>query len=83
MRSLLSGDRIAIIGGAHDALSARLVEEAQYDGVWAGSFAMSVANRCLPDADLLTMNEVAANIVRIAHYHPQARACGQEVPDRS
>jgi phosphoenolpyruvate phosphomutase len=63
LRSLLSGDRIAIIGGAHDALSARLVEEAQYDGVWAGSFAMSIANRCLPDADLLTMNE-SLTIVR-------------------
>lgn len=64
LRSLMSSDgRIAIIGGAHDALSARLVEEAQYDGVWASSFAMSLANRCLPDADLLTMNESLA-IVR-------------------
>ena len=67
---LAPGSRAAIIGGAHDALSARLVGEAGYDGVWASSFAMTLANRCLPDADLLTMNETLAivrNMVQSVH----------------
>ena len=57
LRTLISGSRIVALGGAHDALSARIVEECAFDGVWVSSFGISLARRCLPDADLLTMTE--------------------------
>ncbi|MBI4313248.1 MAG: isocitrate lyase/phosphoenolpyruvate mutase family protein, partial [Candidatus Omnitrophica bacterium] len=44
--------------GAHDALSAKLVEEAGFDAVWVSSFGLSTAQKCQPDANVLTMTEV-------------------------
>src|SRR5438034_593216 len=45
-----------VIAGAHDGLSARLVAEAGFDGVWASGFEISAAHG-VPDASLLTMTE--------------------------
>jgi phosphoenolpyruvate phosphomutase len=56
-----------VLGGAHDALSARLVEQARFDAVWASSFGIALASQCAPDMDFLTMTEtldVVRNIVR-------------------
>jgi phosphoenolpyruvate phosphomutase len=53
------------IGGAFDAMSAKLVEISGFDAIWAGSFAIS-ATHALPDASIMTMTEflaVAANMV--------------------
>tara|TARA_Y100000996_G_C22542779_1_gene650635 strand:+ start:284 stop:1147 length:864 start_codon:yes stop_codon:yes gene_type:complete len=44
------------IGGAFDAMSAKLVEIQNFDAIWAGSFAIS-ATHALPDASILTMTE--------------------------
>src|SRR3989442_15993503 len=46
-----------VIAGAHDGLSARLVEEAGFDGVWASGFEIS-ASHGVPDASILTMTEM-------------------------
>jgi phosphoenolpyruvate phosphomutase len=43
--------------GAHDALTARLVEAAQFDVVWLGSLEVS-ARFCIPDRNLLTVTEM-------------------------
>lgn len=48
-----------VLAGAHDALSARLVAEAGFDGVWASGFEISAAHG-VPDASLLTMTEMLA-----------------------
>ena len=47
-----------LLGGAHDALSAKLIEEAGFDAVWASSFGVSASTKCLPDANVLTMTEM-------------------------
>ena len=49
------GARVAV--GAHDALSARLIEAAGFPLVWASSFTVSAAQRAMPDVNLLTMTE--------------------------
>lgn len=52
--------------GAHDALSARLIERAGFDGVWASGFAISASLKCIPDASFITSSEqleVERNIV--------------------
>ncbi len=53
------------VGGAFDAMSAKLVEINDFDAVWAGSFAIS-ATHAVPDASIMTMTEflqVAKNMV--------------------
>ncbi len=56
LRSLLRTGRLLAGVGARDALDARLIEEAQFDFVWASSFCVSAAN-CVPDSSILSMTQ--------------------------
>jgi len=56
LRKGLESKSILKVGGAFDALSAKLVEINAFDAIWAGSFAIS-ATHALPDASILTMTE--------------------------
>src|SRR3990167_2649609 len=58
LRRLLRKKGPILLGGAHDALSAKLIEEAGFDAVWASSFGVSASTKCLPDANVLTMTEM-------------------------
>jgi phosphoenolpyruvate phosphomutase len=65
LHDLIETKPILRVGGAFDAMSAKLVEINKFDAIWAGSFAIS-ATHALPDASILTMTEflnVSANIV--------------------
>jgi phosphoenolpyruvate phosphomutase len=57
LRELVRSKQTVVLAGAHDALSAKLIEEAGFDGVWASSFGISASTKCLPDANVLTMTE--------------------------
>jgi phosphoenolpyruvate phosphomutase len=57
LRELLRRPGAIVAVGAHDALSARLIERAGFDAVWASGFAISAAQFALPDANVLTMTE--------------------------
>ena len=64
LRKKMEGNSIIKVGGAFDAMSAKLVEINGFDAVWAGGFAIS-ATHALPDASILTMTEflnVASNM---------------------
>jgi len=52
----LGSKPILKVGGAFDAMSAKLVENSGFDAIWAGSFGIS-ATHALPDASILTMTE--------------------------
>ena len=56
LRKDLGSKSILKVGGAFDAMSAKLVEINGFDAIWAGSFAIS-ATHALPDASILTMTE--------------------------
>lgn len=56
LRQKLESTPILRVGGAFDAMSAKLVELHGFDAVWAGSFAIS-ATHALPDASIMTMTE--------------------------
>ena len=56
LREKLESNSLVKVGGAFDAMSAKLVENAGFDAIWAGSFAIS-ATHALPDASILTMTE--------------------------
>ncbi len=45
------------IGGAHDALSAVLLERAGFPAIWVSGFALSAAQFAMPDVNLVTMTE--------------------------
>ena len=61
----LKAKPILKVGGAFDAMSAKLIEINGFDAIWAGSFAIS-ATHALPDASIMTMTEflgVTSNMV--------------------
>jgi phosphoenolpyruvate phosphomutase len=54
------------IGGAHDALSAVLLERAGFPALWVSGFALSAAQFAMPDVNLVTMTESVEATRRIA-----------------
>lgn len=54
------------LGGAHDALSACLVEQAGFPAVWLSGFGVAAAQFDLPDANLVTLSESAEAARRVA-----------------
>ena len=63
-RSLLGSAGIVLAAGAHDALSAKLAEEAGFGAIWASGFGIS-AVQALPDANILTLTETLEAVRRI------------------
>ena len=56
LRALFAGGDLIRIVGAHNGLSARLVEQAGFEGVWASGLEVSTS-RVVPDANILTMTD--------------------------
>jgi phosphoenolpyruvate phosphomutase len=56
LRQKLSNQALTHIIGAHNPLSARLAEEAGFDGIWASGFELSAAY-AVPDASILSMTQ--------------------------
>ncbi|MBI4592776.1 MAG: isocitrate lyase/PEP mutase family protein, partial [Candidatus Rokubacteria bacterium] len=57
LRELLARPGLTPWVGAHDALSAKLIEAAGFPVVWSSSFTVSATQRAMPDVNLLTMTE--------------------------
>jgi phosphoenolpyruvate phosphomutase len=66
LRRLFASPGPIVIAGAHDGLSARLVEEAGFAGVWASGFEIS-ASHGVPDASILTMTETLDAVRTMVH----------------
>lgn len=56
LRKLFEDNRVVRILGAHNALGAKLVEKAGFDGVWASGLEISTSHG-VPDANILTMTD--------------------------
>lgn len=56
LRESLRREGPLLVAGAHNPLSARLVEEAGFDAVWASGFEIS-ASQAVPDANILSFAE--------------------------
>jgi phosphoenolpyruvate phosphomutase len=61
---MLERSGVVLAAGAHDALSAKLAEEAGFDAVWASGFGIS-AVQAVPDANILTLTETLDAVRRI------------------
>ena len=60
----LRGQELLLAAGAHDALSATLIEEAGFDVVWASGFGISAVHG-VPDANILTLTETLDAVRRM------------------
>src|SRR3954468_372788 len=58
-RRLTEGAPVVAVG-AHDAMSARLVEASGFDAVWVSGFGVSAMAHALPDVNVVTMSEMLA-----------------------
>jgi len=56
LRELFHGNGVIRAAGAHDGLSAKLVEQNGFDCVWSSGFEIS-ASYAVPDANILTMTQ--------------------------
>lgn len=77
LRQLLARPGPVRLVGAHDALGARLAQQAGFDGVWASGLEIS-ASQGMPDADILGMSELLAPTVAMvrAVSIPVVTDCG-------
>jgi 2-methylisocitrate lyase-like PEP mutase family enzyme len=57
LRAGLANGTPVVAVGAHDAMSARLIEAAGFDAVWVSGFGVSAMAYGLPDLNLVTMSE--------------------------
>src|SRR5438309_5071477 len=57
LRLLLQRPGIIKAIGAHDALSAKLIQQAGFDAIWASGFGISASLKCVPDASFVTSTE--------------------------
>lgn len=64
-RELIARDAPFVIPGAHDALSARLVEQAGFEACFVGGFPLVGARYGVPDVGLKSLGEIAAGIADI------------------
>jgi phosphoenolpyruvate phosphomutase len=60
----LQAPGLLLAAGAHDALSAKLIEEAGFDVIWASGFGISAVN-AVPDANILTLTETLDAVRRM------------------
>lgn len=65
LREGLVAERPVVAVGAHDAMSANLIERHGFDAVWVSGFGVSAMAYGLPDLNLVTMTETLAVTCRI------------------
>jgi 2,3-dimethylmalate lyase len=65
LRKMLLDPEILIMPGAHDALSARIIERVGFKAVSLGGAACSICSLGKPDVGLVTLTEMAAHIRNI------------------
>src|SRR3954467_904068 len=67
LRALLNRPDILLMPGCHDAISARLVEEAGFELGFMSGFAVSAARLGMPDAGLSSYGELVDQGQNICH----------------
>ncbi len=65
IRKLIEGPDIVVLPGAHDVLSARLIEQAGFPVVFTTGFGLSATTLGMPDMGLLTATEALDRVRRI------------------
>ncbi len=66
LRRRLAGDRIIVLPGAYDALSAKLIARAGFEQFFTTGFGLAAASLGVPDIGILTQTEIIERARRIA-----------------
>jgi 2,3-dimethylmalate lyase len=66
LRQLLSQPGMLVAPGAHDVMTARIVEAEGFEAVYLGGFATSASMLGIPDHSLITMTELLAQARNVA-----------------
>ena len=76
LRAFFDKEGVVKIAGAHDGITAKLVELNGFDGVWASGFEVSTSY-AVPDANILTMTQYlqAASVMNDAVSIPVVADC--------
>ena len=65
LRQLIEAPDIVVLPGAHDVLSAKLMEQAGFSAVFTSGFGLAASTLGMPDVGLLTMTETLDRVKRI------------------
>ena len=66
LRERLATGDVLLVGGAYNALVARIYERAGFEAVYTGGYAAAAANFALPDIGLMTQTEMCEHVERIS-----------------
>lgn len=66
LKRLILGPEILVMPGAHDALSARIIEQVGFKAVSLGGAGCSICSLGRPDVSLLTLTEMVSQARRVA-----------------
>ena len=66
LRERLNGDRIIVLPGAYDALSALIIEQAGFENFFTTGFGLAASTLGVPDIGILTQTEIIERARRIA-----------------
>jgi len=66
LRQLLEDSKILIAPGAHDALTARIIENVGFEAVYLTGYGQSASHLGQPDVGLLTMTEMLSRVNNMA-----------------
>ncbi|NLZ53449.1 MAG: isocitrate lyase/PEP mutase family protein [Thermoanaerobacteraceae bacterium] len=66
LRKILSTDQILVAPGAHDVLTAKIIEQAGFNAVYMTGYGTSASLLGKPDVGLLTMTEMAQRAANMA-----------------
>ena len=65
LRTLIAGPGVVVLPGAHDVLSARLIERAGFPVVFTSGFGLSATTLGMPDIGLLTATETLDRVRQV------------------
>lgn len=65
LREGLAASRPVVTVGAHDAMSAQLIETYGFDAIWVSGFGVSTMTYAVPDLNIVTMTEALEAAVRM------------------
>lgn len=65
LRNMLKGDKIIVAPGAHNGVSARIIEKVGFKAVYATGYGASASQLCQADVGLMTMTEMVNNMYNL------------------
>lgn len=65
LHELINDEKILLVPGCHDPLTAKIIDLAGFDAVYMTGFGTSLAKNGLPDAGLTSRDEIVSNVNRI------------------